>query len=119
MERARHVALSTFPSTGALPGGEPTALEFFTRLAADHRRPSAYGEPREAEDADLAVIARLAAPLFGDRPLAGITLGELAGLPAMLEARGMTADASRLACRALGSALRTAILALPNGRRPS
>ncbi|HET7458398.1 MAG TPA: hypothetical protein VFJ74_12180 [Gemmatimonadaceae bacterium] len=102
---------------------EPTAGEFFARWAQDGANP--FGGPVDSSAApaltsdDLVAIGRLVAPLFGDRPLGGVTLGELAGLPALLESRGVPPEASRAACRALGNALRSAILALPDTPRPA
>jgi hypothetical protein len=102
---------------------EPTAREFFAQLASDRALPvHSGGDTRPTDDlspAELAAAARLVAPLFGDRPLGGLTLGELAELPALLESSGMGPDASRQACRALGNALRSAIIALPDSRSPS
>jgi hypothetical protein len=100
----------------------PTAREFLTRWAderaAECTAPRADDAGCEAEGhradgrltaRDVAAVTRHVAPLLGDRPLGGVTFGELARLPALLAARGVPPEASRSACRALESALRSAI----------
>lgn len=58
---------------------------------------------------EVSLVARQAALLVGERPVAAVTFGELARLPAMLEASGMAAARARAACRELGSALHAAV----------
>lgn len=101
-------------AAGPLQGREPSADEFLARWARDcSSAPIVGGASAEAAlTADeLALVARYAAPLFGPRPLGGLTFGELAALPALLEAHGFAPEASRAACRALGAAIRAALLA--------
>ena len=123
MDRARRTAAAAPHARAPFASREPTAQEFFARLASEEFLPTVrHGDSREAPEltsGDLAAVARLVAPLFGDRPLAGLTLGEIAQLPAILEARGMGASESRVACRALGTALRSAILDLPDHPPPA
>lgn len=57
----------------------------------------------------FASVARQAARLFGGRPLGELTFGELARLPALLEAGGMDPELARSASRDFGVALRRAI----------
>ena len=96
-------------------GAEPTAREFLNRWADEHasRRSPRRGVRGGLTRTDVAAVTRHVAPLLGDRPLGGVTLGEIARLPALLEARGLPPEASRSACRALGSALRDAMRAWP------
>jgi hypothetical protein len=99
---------------------EPTAEEFLARWATESAAIPLLADAASSEAAlsgeDLAAVARHVAPLFGDRPLGGLTFGELAALPALLEAHGFAPEASRAACRALGSAIRAELLAWPDTR---
>ena len=98
---------------------EPTADEFLARWARDCAA-APIASPGGAETGltteELELVARFAAPLFGHRPLGALTFGELAALPALLEAHGFAPEASRAACRALGGAIRAALLAWPDTR---
>ena len=97
-------------------GAGPTAREFLNRWAGERaspRSPTRCALAGGLTTTDLAAVTRHVAPLLGDRPLGGVTLGDIARLPALLEARGLPPDASRSACRALGSALRDAMRAWP------
>ena len=111
----------------ATPIREPTAGEFLARWASEgvttSSRIPADAAPTASPPSeyaltgdDVAAVAHHVAPLFGDRPLGGLTFGELAALPALLEAHGFAPEASRAACRALGSAIRTELLAWPDTR---
>lgn len=99
---------------------EPTAEQFLARWARESVAPGAgIGDSPDSPlltSDDLAAVARYVSPLFGDRPLGGLTFGELAGLPALLESHGFDPDASRAACRALGSAIRSELLTWPDTR---
>lgn len=113
-------------AAAAPPVREPTAGEFLARWASEgvtssrivaDAAPAASPSPEYALTGDdVAAVAHHVAPLFGDRPLGGLTFGELAALPALLEAHGFAPEASRAACRALGSAIRTELLAWPDTR---
>jgi hypothetical protein len=107
------------PPCTTAEGVGPTAREFLTRWAsaraAECATPRAEAEGRLTTH-DVAAVTRHVAPLLGDRPLGGVTFGDLARLPALLEARGVPPDASRSACRALESALRSAIRDWPASR---
>ena len=99
---------------------EPTAEQFLARWARESVAPMAgFGDspdsPQLTSD-DLAAVARYVSPLFGDRPLGGLTFGELAALPALLESHGFDPEASRAACRALGSAIRSELHTWPDTR---
>ena len=106
-------------STEAAPEQEPSADEFLAHWAREYAAAPATagpdGDPPISAE-ELARVARYAAPLFGHRPLGGLTFGELAALPTLLEAHGFAPEASRAACRALGSALRAALVAWPDTR---
>ena len=99
---------------------EPTGAEFLARWATEGAALPPVADAASTESAltgeELAAVARYVAPLFGDRPLGGLTFGELAALPALLEAHGFAPEASRAACRALGSAIRSELLAWPDTR---
>ena len=101
------------------PPREPTAEQFLARWARESVAPAAgvgdSPQPSLTSD-DLAAVARYVSPLFGDRPLGGLTFGELAGLPALLESHGFDAEVSRAACRALGSAIRSELRTWPDTR---
>ena len=58
---------------------------------------------------EVAAVTRQAARLLGGRPLRDVTFGDLARLPAMLEAEGMAPARARSACREIGHALRSAM----------
>jgi hypothetical protein len=123
--------LRAVPSADAVAPQEPTAQEFFARWArgavptwrplapADDPAPATV--PASAAEHvltgdELAAVARHVAPIFGDRPLGALTFGELAALPALLESHGFAPEASRAACRALGSAIRSELSARPDAR---
>jgi hypothetical protein len=71
------------------------------REAGRRRVPTALTPPQ------VALVARRAALLLGDRPLTHVTFGDLARLPALLGADGMPPAAARSACREIGGALCT------------
>lgn len=103
---------------GRAEGGEPTTMEFVVRWAKDQLATSSHTRGAGSDGLtlhDVAVVTRQVARIFGDRPLAGVTLGEIAQLPVLLEQTGLSPDVSRSACRAIGSALRVAIRQWPDG----
>ena len=91
------------PVRYAAPG--PVARQFLDRWV---RESAVAGTPPAAT---YAAAARCLAPCFGDRPLASVTLGELASLPARLEADGFPGDVAHAICRALGGAIRSTLAA--------
>ena len=99
-------------SEGARPAvAELTTLEFVAGWADEQGAvsPQLRTPVGALSLPEVALVTRHVARLFGDRPLGGITFGELARLPGMLQDAGMSPGLARDACRALGGALHTAI----------
>ena len=93
---------------GSVPGGrsDNSTMHFLVAWAearAGERPAPALSLP------EVAMVTRRVALLLGDRPLRGVTLGDLAGLPSLLIEGGMDPSVARSACRELGAALRAAI----------
>ena len=96
-------------SEKGIGNAESSTLHFIVAWARErsgdrrHRAATALTPP------EVAVVVRQAACLLGDRPLQGVTLGDLARLPALLERGGMEPASARAACREIGRALRAAM----------